>query len=198
MTDINCMNAVTIAAEVEINHAIATLVLAFDADPVARWAYPEPDQYLLHMPRMVRTLGASSFEARTAHRSCGGAGIALWLPPGVAGDDVALEAVVRETIVDGKQVDAAALFERTEHYRPQVPHWYLSLIGVEPLHQNKGIGANLLGFGLRQCDQEHRPAYLWSSNPKNLSFYRSHGFEVMGTIQVETSPPIFPMVRHAR
>jgi GNAT superfamily N-acetyltransferase len=192
------MNAVTIAGEAEINHAIATLALAFDADPVARWMYPEPDQYLLHIPRLFGALGASSFEAKAAHRSGDGAGIALWLSPDVWGDDDVLEAIVQETIIEGKQADVGALFERTEHYRPQAPHWYLSLIGVEPLHRNKGIGANLLEFGLGQCDQEHRTAYLWSSNPQNVPFYQRHGFEVLGTIQVGSSPPIFPMLRHAR
>jgi hypothetical protein len=39
------------------------------------------------------------------------------------------------------------------------------------LHRNKGCGATLLQHGLRQCDREHRPAYLWSSNSLNTSLY---------------------------
>ena len=89
-------------------------------------------------------------------------------------------------------------FERTEQYRPTEPHWYLSLIGVEALHRNKGCGAALLEHGLRQCDREHCPAYLWSSNPLNTSLYKRQGFEIVGTIQVSSSPSIFPMLRHAR
>jgi GNAT superfamily N-acetyltransferase len=196
--DITSTIAATIAGEAEINHAIATLVLAFGTDPVARWMYREPDQYLLHIPQLFRALGASSFEAGAARRSGDGLGVALWLPPGVAGDDGLLEAVVAESIVKEKQADVGALFERTEHYRPTEPHWYLSLIGVEALHRNKGCGAALLVHGLRQCDREHRPAYLWSSNPQNTSLYQRHGFEVVATIQVGSSPPIFPMLRLAR
>jgi predicted GNAT family N-acyltransferase len=98
----------------------------------------------------------------------------------------------------GMQVDVGAAFERTEHYRPTEPHWYLSLVGVEALHRNKGRGATLLMHGLRQCHQEHRPAYLWSSNPLNTSLYKRYGFEIVGTIQVSSSPPIFPMLRRAR
>jgi hypothetical protein len=37
-------------ADAEVDHAIATLVLAFDTDPVARWMYEDPHQYLLHAP----------------------------------------------------------------------------------------------------------------------------------------------------
>jgi hypothetical protein len=92
--DTTSLSAATIAGEAEINHAIATLVLAFGTDPVARWMYREPDQYLLHIPRLFRALGASSFEAGAAQRSGDRLGVALWLPPGVAVDDGPLEAVI--------------------------------------------------------------------------------------------------------
>jgi GNAT superfamily N-acetyltransferase len=196
--DMKSPRTATIAGDAEINHAIATLVLAFGTDPVARWMYSEPDQYLLHIPRLFRALGTSSFEAGAAQRSGDGLGVALWLPPGVAGDDGSLEAIIAESIVKEKQADVGAVFEQTERYRPTEPHWYLSLIGVESLHRNKGCGAVLLEHGLHQCDREHRPAYLWSSNLQNTSLYQRHGFEIVATIKAGSSPPIFPMVRHAR
>ncbi len=42
----------TITGGAEVDHAIATLVLAFATDPVARWMYADPHQYLLHVPRL--------------------------------------------------------------------------------------------------------------------------------------------------
>jgi GNAT superfamily N-acetyltransferase len=188
----------TIAGDAEVDHAIATLVLAFGTDPVARWIYGDPHQYLLHIPRLFRALGTGSFEAGAAQRTKDGLGIALWLPPGVHGDDGMLEAVIAESITGEKQADVGAVFERTEHYRPTEPHWYLSLIGVEALHRNKGCGAALLQHGLRQCNRERRPAYLWSSNRQNTSLYERHGFEIAGTIQAGSSPSLFPMLRRAR
>jgi GNAT superfamily N-acetyltransferase len=188
----------TIADDAEVDHAIATLVLAFGTDPVARWMYDDPHQYLLHIPRLFRALGASSFEAGAAERTEDGLGVAIWLPPGVHGDDAALETVIAESIAAEKQAEIAAIFERTEHCRPTERHWYLSLIGVEALRRNKGCGAALLQHRLRQCDREHLPAYLWSSNPLNTSLYKRHGFETLGTIQIGSSPSIFPMLRHAR
>jgi GNAT superfamily N-acetyltransferase len=188
----------TIAGVSEVDRAIAKLVLAFATDPVARWMYDDPHQYLLHIPRLFRALGTSSFEAGTAQCTSDGLGVALWLPPGVRGDDGPLETVIAESIADGQQAEVGSVFERTEHYRPAEPHWYLSLIGVEALHRNKGCGAALLRHGLRQCDREHRPAYLWSSNPLNTSLYQRYGFEIVDTIQVGSSPSIFPMLRQAR
>ena len=51
---------------------------------------------------------------------------------------------------------------------------------------------------LARCDRDGKAAFLESSNPKNVSFYERHGFEVLGRIQVGTSPTLFPMLRKAR
>jgi GNAT superfamily N-acetyltransferase len=196
--DMKSPNVAAIAGDAGIDHAIAILVLAFATDPVARWMYNDPHQYLLHIPRLFRALGTSSFEAGAAQRTNDGLGVAFWLPPGVHGDDGPLAPVIAESMVGERQAEVTAVFERTEHYRPSEPHWYLSLIGVEALHRNKGCGAALLQHQLRQCDREHLPAYLWSSNPLNTSLYERHGFEIVGAIRVGSSPSIFPMRRHAR
>jgi len=66
-----------IAGDEEVDHAIATLVLAFATDPVARWMYDDPHKYLLQIPRLFRALGASSFKARAAERTSDGLGVAL-------------------------------------------------------------------------------------------------------------------------
>jgi ribosomal protein S18 acetylase RimI-like enzyme len=197
--NIRPLSVATIACDAEIDHAIATLVLAFSNDPVARWMYGDPHQYLQHMPTFFRALGKGSFESGAAQRTKDGLGIALWLPPGVHGEDGPVEVIIAESVAEEKQADLGALLAQTEHYRPTEPHWYLSLIGVEALHRSKGQGSVLLQHGLRQCDREHRPAYLWSSNPLNISLYKRHGFEVVDTIRVSSSsPPIFPMLRQVR
>lgn len=188
----------TIAGASEVDRAIAKLVLAFGTDPVARWIYDNPHEYLLYIPRLFRALGASSFEAGAAQCTSDGHGVALWLPPRVRGDDGPLEAVLAESVAGKRQADVGRALEMTEHYQPTEPHWYPSLIGVEVLHRNKGCGATLLQHGLRQCDREHTPAYLWSSNALNTSLYRRHGFEIVDTIQVGSSPCIFPMLRQPR
>ena len=82
-----------------------------------------------------------------------------------------------------------------DSYHPKEPHWYLPLIGVEAIHQGHGYGSALMEHALVPCDQDQTLAYLESSNPRNISLYQRHGFEILGTIQVGTSPPLFPMVR---
>ena len=110
--DIHPPTFAAIAGDAEVDHAIA-LVLAFATDPVARWMYDDPHQYLLHIPRLFRALGTSSFEAGAAQRTNDGIGIAIWLPPGVHGDDGPFEAVTAERIAQERQAEVAAVFERT-------------------------------------------------------------------------------------
>jgi GNAT superfamily N-acetyltransferase len=159
--------------------------------------YADPHHYLRHIPRLFQALGKSSFETGAAQRTSDGLGVALWLPPGVQGDHEQVEAVLAESIAQEKQADVCAAFEQTEQYRTNGAS-LVSIAHLEALHRNNGCGAALLQHGLRQCDRDHRTAYLWSSNRRNTSLYERHGFAIMATIQVGTSPSIFAMLRHAR
>jgi ribosomal protein S18 acetylase RimI-like enzyme len=178
--------------------AIQTIVLAFAADPMARWTWPNAQQYLAAMPRMVPAFGGRAFERGSAYRTAGYRGIALWLPPGVEPDDDGLNEVMQSTVSESQLEAGAAVFEQMAKYHPQEPHWYLPLIGVDPAHQGKGIGDALMSYALDRCDRERVPAYLESSNPRNISLYRRHGFEPVGTIQAGSSPTLVPMVRRPR
>ena len=51
---------------------------------------------------------------------------------------------------------------------------------------------------LQRCDEDGLIAYLESSNPRNLSLYERHGFEIIGKIQAGTSPTLYPIIREAR
>eukprot|EP01041_Mallomonas_annulata_P030478 gene30478-52615_t len=60
-------------------------------------------------------------------------------------------------------------------FHPEEPHWYLSMIGVDPSHHGQGLGSALLKAGLQRCDADGLPAYLESSNPKNVPLYERFG-----------------------
>jgi GNAT superfamily N-acetyltransferase len=177
--------------------AIAVVVLAFGADPVARWTWPHPAQYLAHFPVFVKAFGGKAFTHGGAYRTDGYAGAALWLPPGIDPDEDALTALLERTAPAGLQGDIFALLEQMGRYHPSEPHWYLPLIGVDPSRQSRGYGSALMRHALAACDRDRRPAYLESTNPKNIPLYERHGFELLGTIQAGTSPPLFPMLRKA-
>ena len=177
---------------------IAVVVLAFSADPAARWAYSDPQQYLRHFPSFVRAFGGNAFAHESAYYVDGYAGAALWLPPEVHPDEDTLIPLLQRTVAESVQQDLFAVFEQMGRYHPSEPHWYLPLIGVDLPHQGQGYGSALLQHALIPCDRDHTCAYLESTNPKNIPLYERHGFEVLGTIQVGTSPPLFPMLRKPR
>jgi GNAT superfamily N-acetyltransferase len=177
---------------------IDVVVLAFSTDPAARWTWPEANQYLTHFPSFVRAFGGKAFAHESAYYADGHAGAALWLPPEVHPDEEALMTLLQRTGSVHAQKDLGALFEQMGRYHPREPHWFLPFIGVDPFHQGKGCGGALMQHALIPCDRDGTLAYLESSNPKNIPLYERHGFELLGTIQVGTSPPIFPMLRKPR
>ena len=190
--------AVRSTTQADEARAVNTIVLAFAADPVARWSWPEAHQYLSYMPDLTRAFGGRAFLHGCAHCTEDYAGAALWLPPGVHPDEEGLAAIIERSVSEDRRADLFAVFEQMAKYHPDEPHWYLPLIGVDPAHQGRGCGAALLAHALAECDRAKVPAYLESTNPRNIPLYRRHGFVDLGTIQVGSSPPLVPMVRRSR
>ncbi len=58
------------------------------------------------------------------------------------------------------QSDVFAVFEQMGRHHPREPHWFLPLIGVDPMYQGQGRGSALLRHALLQCDRDRVPAYL--------------------------------------
>lgn len=176
----------------------ATMALAFAADPMARWSLADPDRYLAYFPKLVGAFGGRAFEHGAAHEVEGGAGAALWLPPGIEPDEEALGAVFEEAVPPELKGEVGSVLEQMDRHHPSEPHWYLPMIGVDPARQGRGLGAALLRHALALCDREGLPAYLESSNPANRGLYERHGFEATGLIQAGSSPPLLPMLRKPR
>ena len=198
MITLETSTAISKVLPVEEESALAPLVLAFANDPGARWMYPDAHQFRIFFPRFVRTFAGKAFALGTAQRFQGFRGTALWLAPGVAPDNGALLALIEETVTAGRRTEVLAILDKMGAHHPTEPHWYLPLIGIDPRHQNQGLGSMLLGQTLAACDREGRIAYLEASNPRNVPFYERHGFQIRGEIQSGDSPRIFAMVRQPR
>jgi len=129
------------------------------------------------------------------------AGGALWDPPGhwklsfgqlVRGSPKMVAAF-------GLNVPRALrVLSTVERQHPRTPHWYLAVLGTDPIHQGKGIGCALLAPILDRCDRDGVGAYLESSKESNIAFYRRHRFEVTGEIALPGGPRVWPMWRDPR
>jgi GNAT superfamily N-acetyltransferase len=177
---------------------IAVITLAFASDPMARWSFPDSATYLAVMPEVARAFGGNGFAHGTAYLVDGGLAAAMWLPPGVGPDADRLAALTEEHGPKDVLDDMNAIFEQMETFHPSGPCWYLPLIGVDPRYQGQGFGSALMRHALALCDRDGLPAYLESSNPRNVPLYQRHGFEILGSIQAGTSPALVPMLRRPR
>lgn len=180
------------------NRALDTLVLAFTADPVIRWLYPDALRYLAHFPEFLASFGGQAFAERTVWRLGAFSAVALWLPPHVdlAGD--AIVGVLKQTVAPGRTKDAMEVLGQMDDAHPRFPHWYLAWFGVDAALQGQGLGGALLKRCLRIVDEDRLPAYLDTPNPRNIPFYERHGFEVTGKAQAGSCPPVVSMLRAAQ
>jgi ribosomal protein S18 acetylase RimI-like enzyme len=79
---------------------------------------------------------------------------------------------------------------------PKAPITYLWFIGVDPQHQGKGAGSQLLKDVINMNEKKQRPIYLETSVDKNLEWYRSFGFEIYKKLELSYSLFLLRRVAH--
>lgn len=183
----------------EQDKAIATIALAFAGDPMMRWSFGDAAQYWAIALKFIRAFGGNAFVHNSADQTGNMAAVALWLPPNVEPDADAMGEIFGsfERSPESDK-DGQSLFEQMNKFHPKEPHWYLPLIGTDPIHQGKGYGSALMEHAMRRCDRDRMPAYLESSTSSNIPLYERFGFQVIGKIQSGSSPVLTPMFRPAR
>lgn len=72
---------------------------------------------------------------------------------------------------------------KVQAYHPKNNVCYLWFIGVDPNHQNDGIGSKLLLEIIEKYDQDGLPIYLETSVDRNLPWYKRFGFEIFQTVE---------------
>ena len=180
-----------------------TLASAFSEDPLMAWMMPAPGFFdrrrrffLLEIRSNFRTGKQDMYVTADGH------GVALWSPPGKwrlppleilkSGPDM-LRVFGRRT------VRALRTLSAVEGRHPHDEHWYLAVLGTHADHRGKGRGGEVMAPILRRCDEEGVPAYLESSNPRNIPFYVRQGFEPLEPIHVTPDAPVItPMRREPR
>jgi ribosomal protein S18 acetylase RimI-like enzyme len=171
---------------------------AFADDPVMQWVTPKSSY-----PRYAFELTVP-FCLGQGHTyvAADGSGAASWLPPGVElASPITPGAIwrgVREYGL-GSLPRALATLIQTQRRHPKQDYYYLFTIGALRAERGRGVGSALMREGLERCDADHMPAYLESSNVKNLPFYRKHGFEVIDELALAMNgPTLWLMWRPAR
>ena len=195
------MSDVRKATASDVTAISETLQRAFFDDPVISWMLPNEERR-----RRMGTFGWQSWlevlylpkgevytnDART--------GAALWAPPGrwKVPLSVQLRMVPRMVRIFGVQrlpvlLKGLALIEKK--HPDHESHYTLGVLGTDPDRQGNGIGSALIQPVLDRCDTEGVGAYLESSKPENVPYYRRFGFEVTEEFTLPDGPPISGMWR---
>jgi GNAT superfamily N-acetyltransferase len=190
-----------VARAADLPAMVEALALAFYADPVWGWAFPDPEQRQAQHSAVWRVVAESALDYESAWVVDDGAAVALWIPPGQPelrpAEGERLESLVRE-MLGGGAARVLETFERFDAAHPdKEPHYYLSLLATHPEHSGRGLGMGLLADSLARIDAEGAPAFLESSNPVNTPRYERLGFAVCGEFELpEDGPNVTQMWRH--
>jgi len=182
---------------------VDTLQNAFSDDPVMSWILQDERSRARRLAGLFSVLLRGHYlPLGTVWTTPGSTGAALWAPPGHA--IIATTTILRHSpgmlhALGRHTVRALRALGHVDRQHPKQPHWYLGVLGTRVADQGKGIGSALMGPVLDRCDESGVPAYLESSKHSNIAFYRRHGFEVTGEIQLPLGgPPVWPMWRNPR
>ena len=132
-----------------------------------------------------------------------GRAAAVWLPPPGTGQESRwrrlwlLPPLVRFLGLRTPSV-LSGLNRMEERHPHDPPYWYLFILGTEQPAQGQGLGSALLSHMLARIDADGMPAYLESSNERNIALYGRHGFEVTAELVIPSGPRIWLMWREAR
>lgn len=191
-------------AEDEIDRVTEMMARAFDDDPVVNYLVKQDERLSQRVRRFMRlALVPLTFRYGETYVSDGFEGAAYWNPPGGRptgrwNDLRLLPRLVRVAGTAGLP-RAVEAFELMERKHPTEPHYYLFAMGVDPPMQGRGIGTKLMAPVLERCDREGVPAYLESTNARNLPLYERHRFSVVEEVALpKGGHPIWPMWREPR
>lgn len=180
---------ITPVQEFDVEPSIASLVRAFDADPLMHYFFGAADlprtaavaQFFSQLMQVRLALGAPVLQACVDGAIAGlvmGYGVSRpdWPPEKVRHWDAWVQSM------PGLDARFRAYDAVSEQFTPAENHHYLGVIGVDPLWHGKGVGRHLLEAycGLAADDSRSRGVYLETTNPASLAFYERNGFCVVG------------------
>lgn len=73
---------------------------------------------------------------------------------------------------------------KIKNIHPKELMYYLWFIGVDPQHQNKGIGTKLLIEISKDSVEKERSIFLETSTIQNLPWYQNNGFEIYNSLEL--------------
>jgi hypothetical protein len=170
-----------------------TLARAFEQDPLWGWAFEATsrERKLASLASVFGFFAEAALGFGWVRVTDGAEAVALWIPPGSPEMTPADEARMPAVIADACEPEPAArvmemlaAFERNHPHEP--PHYYLSLLATHPDHAGNRLAVGLVADNLAEIDAADppAPAFLESSNPRNVPRYERLGFRPIREVEL--------------
>lgn len=176
----------------QISRAAAVLARAFQYDPMMAYLIPDERRRATAAPGFFRDIVNYCLRYGEVYTTPEVEGVACWLPPGET--KVSTGRLLRTgglwTPLTLGPVPFSRLIAMTIHHDGEQernapdPHWYLYILGAEPLSRGRGIGRALLRPLLEQADAAGQPCYLETQNERNVPVYEGLGFRLTSESEV--------------
>lgn len=184
--------------EDQIEAASRVAARAFQDNPLFVYYYPDPIERKIKSVTRCENLillGILSGEVYTTSSDI--QSVAVWNPYGITDQIIGKQSkeiirkfrkVKREMFSDRLFTEKfgiiSEIFNSLHNKHAKFPHWYLTLIAVDPLHQGKGYASMLIKPKLREIDKQNLLCFLETQNENNMSLYEQFEFELVGEIKV--------------
>ena len=174
-----------VAERADLDGIGAALALAFEHDPLWGWAFEDAsrERKLASLESVFGFFAGAALDFGWVRVTDGVEAVALWIPPGspemTPADEERLPGVIAAACEPDPAARVQQLLDSFEANHPhEPPHYYLSLLATHPDHAGKGLGVGLVADNLAEIDAADppAPAFLESSNPRNLTRYERLGF----------------------
>lgn len=185
-------------SEEEIETTSKVLARAFQNDPLFAYCFPDPktsnSKNVIHCEFMI-LIGMVSGEVYITSNNI--EGVAVWHPHGIKNQLInkpskeiikRMQRVRKEDIADPHLFKMMMIVEEIansiQNEYVNIPHWYLSIIGVDPIYQGMGYANQLIKMKLTEIDKQNLPCFLHTENEKNLKIYEHFGFELIKEVKI--------------
>jgi GNAT superfamily N-acetyltransferase len=181
---------VRLATQLDVPRAADTLGTAFADYPWLRHtvAHDRHEERVRELQRLfVEHVGLAHGRVWVADD---GDAVAVWTHPGtdVAAAFGAIAPRIGELAGDRAEFAARAEAALAPH-RPTEPVWFLGTVGVRPEVQGKGLGREIVRPGLLAAEEAGVPAFLETSDERNVRFYQRLGFVITAEVAIPDDGP---------
>lgn len=173
--------------ENDIEAAAEVLATAFLNEALMAYAIPDMEKRREYFPSHFRAFIQAGLLFGKVFTTSHLRAVAVWFPPEKTQLTRTEEEAAGLTSLEERLPSGAfSRFRSVMEYLRKLhdadasePHWYLSLLGVAPDVQGRGIGSTLMRPTLEMLDDQRLPCYLETVQRRSVPFYERLGFQVV-------------------